>query len=147
MNSTVRSENIVRRFAAICCFVISLSIAQADELKEAHVTQVVKDVKLLPEQASPRPATVNDPVRDGTAVRTGVQSRSELTFTDRTITRLGANTIFSFKEGTRTMDLGEGAILVPSAERRGRCNDQDGGGDGGHHRNHRHWRISPRQRE
>ena len=118
MNSTVRSENMVRRLAAICCFAISLSVAQADELKEARVTQVVKDVKLLPEQRAPKPATVNDPVRDGTAVRTGVQSRSELTFTDRTITRLGANTIFSFKEGTRIMDLGEGAILfqVPKGE-------------------------------
>ena len=56
MNSTVRPENIVRRLAAICCFAVSLSIAQAEELKEARVTQVVKDVKLLPEQASPRPA-------------------------------------------------------------------------------------------
>jgi hypothetical protein len=32
--------------------------------------------------ASPRPAAVNDDVRHGTAVQTGVQSRSELTFKD-----------------------------------------------------------------
>ena len=72
---------------------------------------MVKDVKLLPEQAAPRPAAVNDPVRHGTAVRTGTESRTELTFTDLTITRLGANTIFSFDEGTRTMNLGSGALL------------------------------------
>jgi hypothetical protein len=80
-------------------------------LKEARVTQVVNDVKLLPGQAAPRPAVVSDPVRAGTAVRTGTQSRSELTFTDLTITRLGANTIFSFNEGTREMTLTNGAIL------------------------------------
>ncbi len=93
------------------CLLLASMLAQAAQLKEAHVTQVVSDVKLLPEQAAPRPAAINDPVRNGTAVRTGTQSRSELTFTDLTITRLGANTIFSFKEGTRTMNLGEGAIL------------------------------------
>ena len=51
----------------------------AAQLKEAQVTQVVKDVKLLPTGAAARPATVNDEVRDGIAVRTGVDSRSELT--------------------------------------------------------------------
>ena len=80
-------------------------------MQEARVTQVVNDVKLLLEQAAPRPAAISDLVRHGTAVRTGTQSRSELTFADLTITRLGANTIFSFKEGTREMNLIDGAIL------------------------------------
>ena len=75
--------------------------AGAAQLHEARVTQVVNDVKLLLEQAAPRPAAISDLIRHGTAVRTGTQSRSELTFSDLTITRLGANTIFSFKEGTR----------------------------------------------
>src|SRR5207247_10148654 len=34
----------------------------ADELKEAKVTQVIQDVKVLPSNASPRPAAVNDNV-------------------------------------------------------------------------------------
>jgi uncharacterized RmlC-like cupin family protein len=72
---------------------------------------VVKDLKLLPPQAAPRPAAVSDSVRDGDAIRTGAASRSELTFTDQTIVRLGAKTIVSFSDGTRTMDLGEGAML------------------------------------
>ena len=93
------------------CLVLVATSAYSDQLKEAKVTQVVQDVKLLPHQAAPRPAAVNDPVREGTAVRTGTQSRSELTFNDLTITRLGANTIFSFNEGTRTMNLSGGAIL------------------------------------
>jgi hypothetical protein len=32
---------------------------------------------------------------EGTAVRTGLESRAELTFTDQTLARLGANTVFS----------------------------------------------------
>lgn len=86
--------------------------AQGNVLKEARVTQVVKDVKLLPSAAAPRPAALSDTVRGDTAVRTGAESRAELTFSDLTIARLGANTIFSFNEGTRTIDLNNGAILL-----------------------------------
>src|SRR5207244_13648513 len=63
----------------------------ADELKEAKVTQVIQDVRVLASNASSRPAAVNDNVRQGTAVRTGAQSRTELTFTNQTIPRLGKN--------------------------------------------------------
>ncbi len=84
----------------------------AADVKEGQVTQVIQDVRLLPSNASPRPAAVNDNVRQGTAVQTGVQSRSELTFKDKTITRLGEKTIFSVGEGARTMDLGSGQILL-----------------------------------
>ena len=84
----------------------------AAELKEARVTQVVKDVKLLPTGAAARPAAVSDEVRNGTAVRTGVDSRSELKFTDQTLARLGANTLFSFSEGTRNLNLQDGAMLL-----------------------------------
>src|ERR1700757_155261 len=88
------------------------SEVSADELKEAKVTQVIQDVQVLPSNASPRPAAVNDNVRQGTAVQTGVQSRSELTFKDQTITRLGEKTIFSVGEGARTIDLGSGQFLL-----------------------------------
>jgi FecR protein len=81
-------------------------------LREARVTQVVKDVKILPPRGEPRPATTTDTIRGNTGVRTGADSRAELTFGDLTIARLGANTIFSFNEGTRTVDLADGAILL-----------------------------------
>jgi FecR protein len=84
----------------------------ADELKEAKVTQVIQDVQVLPSNASPRPAAVNDDVRQGTAVQTGVQSRSELTFKDQTITRLGEKTIFSVGQGPRNIDLSSGQFLM-----------------------------------
>jgi len=99
----------------LCLLSLILTIALAvngAELKEARVTQVVKDVKLLPNAAAARLAVVSDQVRDGTAVRTGVESRAELTFTDSTLTRLAANTIFSFTEGTRNLDLKDGVMLL-----------------------------------
>src|SRR4051812_46027042 len=92
--------------------IVSMKGQGGSVMKEARVTQVVKDVKILPPQAAPRPATVSDTVRGDTAVRTGVESRAELTFGDLTIARLGANTVFSFNEGSRTVDLTNGAILL-----------------------------------
>src|SRR5438309_8390143 len=93
-------------------FVHLSAVANAAELRAARVTQIINDVKLLPRQAAARAAVVNDNVGAGTAVRTGVDSRTELTFSDLTITRLGANTIFSFNEGARQVDLNGGALLV-----------------------------------
>src|SRR5437588_11833974 len=91
---------------------VFVSPADAAELKAARVTQIINDVKLLPAQAAARAAIVNESIGFGTAVRTGVDSRTELTFSDLTITRLGANTVFSFNGEARQVDLGSGAILV-----------------------------------
>src|SRR5947208_3802538 len=89
-----------------------VQLSHAAELKTARVTQIINDVKLLPGQAAARAAVVNESVSIGTAVRTGVDSRTELTFSDLTITRLGANTVFSFNGEARQIDLGSGAVLV-----------------------------------
>ena len=91
----------------------------ADELKEAKVTQVIQDVRVLPSNASPRPAAVNDNLHQGTAVQTGVQSRSELTFKDQTITRLGEKTIFNVGDGPRNIDLGSGQFLLYAPKKAG----------------------------
>jgi hypothetical protein len=80
--------------------------------KEAQVTAVIKDVRLLSPQAEMRPAALKDEVRGGTAAQTGDDSRAELTFANQTIARLGPNTVFSFKDGTRNLDLKDGAILL-----------------------------------
>src|SRR5256886_10331585 len=96
----------------VLAFVSLSAEANAAELRAAHVTQIINDVKLLPGQAAARAAVVNDSVGAGTAVRSGVDSRTELSFTDLTITRLGANTVFSFNGEARQIDLGSGAILV-----------------------------------
>ena len=83
----------------------------AADLQEAKVTQVVQDVKVVPAGAAARPVTVNETVRQGNAVQTGNQSRSELTFRDQTITRLGEKTIYNVGGG-RTIELGSGQFLL-----------------------------------
>jgi hypothetical protein len=87
-------------------------LANAAALQEARVSQVIQDVRLLEAHTAPHAAAVNDKVTHGSAVRTGVESRAELTFNDLTITRLGANTIFSFTAGARQAELTRGAILL-----------------------------------
>jgi hypothetical protein len=106
----------------------------AEDLKEAKVTQVIQDVKVLPSNAAPRAAAVNDNVHQGTAVQTGVQSRSELTFKDKTITRLGEKTIFSVGEGARTIDLGSGQFLLYVPKKAGGAKVKMGPRDRGNHR-------------
>ena len=87
-------------------------LAMADSKKEARVTQIIRDVKILPADAAARAAVVNDRVADDTGVRTGGDSRSELTFADLTITRLGSNTIFSFNKAGRNAQVDSGSILL-----------------------------------
>jgi hypothetical protein len=80
--------------------------------KGGRVTQIIQDVKLLPSGADPHAAAINDRVTEDTGVRTGDQSRSELTFTDLTIERIGANSVFSFNKAGRSVDLGGGSVLL-----------------------------------
>jgi hypothetical protein len=110
-------------------FAVAVTIGPATfaivaERNEARITQAVHDVRLFASNGAPRPASVNDNVGQGTVVRTGSDSRAELTFTDRTLTRLGANTVFSLGEGARDFDLASGSVLlyVPKTSGEGRIN-------------------------
>jgi hypothetical protein len=91
---------------------VPATFAIAADKKEARLTQAVGDVRLLASGAPPRRAAVNDNIGPGTAVQTGSGSRAELIFTNRRLTRLGANSVFSFGEGVRDFDLANGSILL-----------------------------------
>ena len=95
----------------LICLLLTATCLNAAQVKEARITHVVNDVKLLSPQAAPRGAAVSDSLHAGDSIRTGTESRSELTFADQTIVRLGSTTLVSFSEGTHTMNLGEGAML------------------------------------
>jgi len=119
-SSAPRAES--RGRALLICLLLTATCLNAAQVKETRVTQAVKDVKLAPPQAVPSLAAVGQSVRDGDVISTGAAGRSELTFADQTIARLGAKTIVRFSDGTRTMDLGEGAILfqIPKGAREAR---------------------------
>jgi FecR protein len=103
----------VRVIGILFAFAIAIGptpFTMATGKNEARVTQAIHNVQLLAPDAAPRPASVNDNVRPRTAVRTGSDSRAELTFMDRTLARLGANSVLSFGEGA--FDLANGSILL-----------------------------------
>jgi hypothetical protein len=107
-------KNLQRRVlcsVAICIAAMRLP-ATAAQHQEPRVTVVDRDVTLLSADEITTAASVNDKVSEGTAVRTGADSRAELTFVDQTIARLGANTVFRFKDGARNLDLSAGVMLV-----------------------------------
>ena len=86
--------------------------ANGAALREAQFTRVINEVKKLPEQAPPQTAAVGDKITGKTAVSTGAKSRAELKFGDGTLTRLGANSIFSLEQESRTIDLQQGTLLL-----------------------------------
>ena len=98
--------------AAVFCATYVVAGYAATQTDEARVTKIVRDVRLLPENAAVEKAALNDKVKAGTGVRTGNQSRSELTFVDLTIERLGSNTLFSFGNAGRKVELESGAMLL-----------------------------------
>lgn len=94
----------------------------ADPLDSAELTRLFNRVELLSEEAPPQPAEVGDVVTGRMALQTGDKSRAELAFTDATIARLGANSLFSFDQGTRDLDLKEGVLLLQVPKNAGGAN-------------------------
>lgn len=92
----------------------------AKSLTQSTVTEVIREVNLLPAATrAAQPAKLNDLVKAPDLVRTGPQSRAELTAPDSTITRVGANTVFSFQSGGRAIDLKQGSLLFHAPAGRG----------------------------
>jgi hypothetical protein len=84
----------------------------APPVSEARVTRVSNSVQLSHPTRAPQRAALNMIVDQDTVVRTGKDSHAELTFPDETVVRLAANTAFNFKNGSRDLNLGEGAVFV-----------------------------------
>jgi hypothetical protein len=86
--------------------------AEAASFKEAEFTRVINDVRVLPIQQAPQPAQVGTKITGQSSVSTGVESRAELRFPDKTITRIGSNSVFRLDRGDRTVNLEKGVILL-----------------------------------
>lgn len=97
---------------------ITFSLVAAD-LRESTLVQVVNEVKVAPPQAAEKDAKANDTVRAPDKIRTGAKSRAELKAADNTLTRIGANTVFSFESAGRTLNLEKGSVLFHSPAGRG----------------------------
>ena len=84
----------------------------AAPFKDAIVNHAVNDVRVAEVGKPAHTATTHAIVHDGSAVFTGVRSRAELLFPDRTMTRLGAETSLRFQPGTRDLLLDRGTLLL-----------------------------------
>lgn len=93
---------------------LTLGALQAEPFEKATVTRAVNQVSLLRPNQPLRSATVGDAVSGRTGVKTGADSRAELQFPDQTVTRIGANALFRFQSGGRSMDLESGTMLFSS---------------------------------
>jgi hypothetical protein len=92
----------------------------AAPLTEGTFTDIVRTVEVLQQPSkTASPATLNEVVKAPNLVRTGASSRAELTAPDQTLTRIGANTVFSFAPTGREINLEQGSVLFHSPSGRG----------------------------
>jgi hypothetical protein len=89
-----------------------LAPASAETLRTANVTKAINEVRIYHGSRPPHLASLGEKVATPSSVQTGRRSRTELTFNDSTITRLGQNSVFSFREGGRNVELKQGSILL-----------------------------------
>jgi hypothetical protein len=105
---------------SFCGGLMAVSTTSAIDLKQSKLTQVVNDVQIISAAGqSKKNAAVNDLFNMPDVLRTGTASRAELVAADETVTRVGANTIFSFDPASRTIDLKQGSLLFHSPHGKG----------------------------
>lgn len=91
---------------------LAAGLASGADLSQAVVRQKINVVTVAPNLSAPaEPAAQGAVVNDGNVVRTGTASKAELEFSDRTLTRLTSNAIFSFDAQARAMTHTQGAVL------------------------------------
>jgi len=97
--------------AAVSLVGLALPLRSAP-LNESTFTEVVKDVNVISgADKTTVPATINNLFKSPDIVRTGPDSRAEMTSADQTVIRVGANSVFSFEAAGRNLDLEQGSVL------------------------------------
>jgi hypothetical protein len=90
----------------------SLTAHAATPLTESVFTEIINDAKVVTASTqAATPAKTNELFKAPDLVRTGPASRVELTAADNTITRIGANTVFTFEPSGRSIYLERGSVL------------------------------------
>jgi hypothetical protein len=90
----------------------SVPVFGAGALTQSTFTEIIKQANVeAAADKSVSPAQVNEVFRVPDVVRTGSNSRLEMTAPDKTITRVGENSAFTFEPGTRDIRLEKGSVL------------------------------------
>lgn len=96
----------------ICC---SLKVSAELPLTESTFTEIIQEANVVSaSNKSVTRAKTNTLFKSPDSVRTGQISRIELTAKDQTITRVGANTTFTFSPAGREIQLKKGSVLFHS---------------------------------
>jgi hypothetical protein len=83
----------------------------------AKVSEAINVVIHKPVTGEERPARVNDQIKDDEVLRTGERSMAEMEFQDKTVTRIGSKSVFTFDGRPRKYKVKSGiaVICVPKA--------------------------------
>jgi hypothetical protein len=111
----------------ICGALLLLNVVVAAPLTESTFTEIIREANTLNPAGNATAAKLNDVLKSPDRVRTGPESRAELTAADNTITRVGANTVFSFSDSGRTLNLEQGNLLFHSPKGNGGGTIKSGG--------------------
>jgi len=87
-------------------------IAVASHSASATTVSFLKNSVYRIDNTNKVTAVLNDKVESNTQVGTGEQSMCELSLDDKSVTRVGANAVFSFVEQERLVKCDEGTFLV-----------------------------------
>lgn len=96
---------------------IGAAPANFNTLKFSEVVDKVMVIDSASQRS--RPAVVNEAFKVPDQVSTGANSRAELIAPDGTVTRVGANTVFSFAADKREVKMQKGSILFHSPTGKG----------------------------
>ena len=101
-----------QRFIPLLLFLFGVSFGfGATEFKDAEITTLKNIVEHDAGQGAV-PAKVNEKIGENSKVTTAAASMAELTFGDTSITRIGANSVFSFQSKERLVKLDKGTALI-----------------------------------
>ena len=120
VNMQYNQTKILPGMATILLMFLVPATSYAEKFNRAKVTKVINDVRLLTGTKTSRPASKGSVVSGKMAVRTGLKSRAQMDFPDASIVRLGANSVFSFIQSQRDVDLEKGTILMQVPKSLGR---------------------------
>jgi hypothetical protein len=88
-------------------------------LTESKFIEVVGSVQVVGPSGAVRNAKAGDVFKAPDSIQTGANSRAELVAEDKTVTRVGSNTAFSFAGAGREVNLKKGSLLFHSPTGKG----------------------------
>jgi|GEM_PF-2217186 len=104
---------------ALCALTLTVPAFSAD-LERATITEAFNSVTVIDRATKAKSqAKVNGEFLAPNIMRTGSNSRAELVAPDNTVTRIGSDTLFSFIQNSRELDLEKGSLLFHAPSGKG----------------------------